>query len=202
MSGTFPSTPKPFSIEVQSIEPTLVSVASNLRRQVRSRGGQRWGFKVTFPPMQRSDFDPIYAFSVKQRGQYETFTWTPAVIGVTRGESEEFPVVNEGSGLSVGSTSVSLDGMTASTSNILRAGDFFKFSGHSKVYMATADMSSGGSGEGSLSFTPKLSTAVANNETLTINGVPFNVAFTKDVSTYTTDPTSLYSFEVDLIEVP
>jgi len=199
MSGTFPTTPVPLSIEVQSIEPTLVSVANNLRRQTRSRGGQRWLFKCVFPPLARSDFDPIFAFSVAQRGQFETFTWTPTTIGTTRGVSSETPVVN--GALAAGVSSAALDGMTVSTSNILRSGDFIKFSGHTKVYMVTADMSSDGSGEATVSFAPKLDSAVADDETLTIASVPFQVGFASDVRQYTTDATGYYQYEIDLVEV-
>jgi len=200
MSGTFPSSPTPQSIEVQSLEPTLVSITSNLRRQARSRGGQRWGFKVTFSPMSRADFDPIFAFSVAQRGQYETFTWVPTTIGTTRGETGESPIVD--GAVSVGATSCSIDGLTASTSNIIRSGDFFKFSGQNKIYMCSSDMSSDGSGDATLNFVPKLATAVADDETLTINSVPFNVAFTGDIASYGTNVTGYYSYEVELIEVP
>jgi hypothetical protein len=199
MSGTFPSTPAPLTIEVQSFEPTLLSVANNLRRQARSRGGQRWLFKCTFPPLARADFDPIFAFSVAQRGQFETFTWVPNTIGTTRGASSESPVVN--GALAAGVETASLDGLTASTSNILRSGDFFKFSGHTKVYMVTSDMSSNGSGVATLNFSPRLESAVADNETLTIASVPFQVAFASDVRGYTTDPTAYYQYEIDLIEV-
>ena len=200
MSGTFPSSPAPQSIEVQTWEPTLVSVTSNLTRQVRSRGGQRWGFSVRFAPMERSSFDPIFAFSLSQRGQYETFTWVPTTIGTTRGETGESPVVSAAA--SVGASSCSVDGLTVSTSNILRSGDFFKFSGQNKIYMCTADMSSDGSGDATLSFAPKLATAVADNETITINSVPFNVSFTSDIRSYSTNATTYYSYEVELVEVP
>ena len=200
MSGTFPSSPPPLSISVDSIEPSLVSVTGNLTRQVRSRGGQRWGFSVSFPVMERSNFDPIFAFSVKQRGQYETFTFVPKTIGTTRGVTTENPVVDGAK--AVGVTSCAVDGLTASTSNIIRSGDFFKFSGHNKVYMCTDDMDSDGSGDATLSFPPKLSKAVADDETITINNVPFNVAFSGDVASYATNVTGYYSFDVELIEVP
>jgi len=199
MSGTFPTTPAPISIEVQSIEPTLVSVSNNLRRQVRSRGGQRWLFKCVFPTLARADFDPIFAFSVAQRGQFEKFNWVPKTIGTTRGNSSESPVVN--GALAAGVTTAAIDGLTASTSNILRSGDFFKFSGHTKVYMVTSDMSSNGSGTATLNFTPRLESAVGDNETLTIASVPFQVSFASDVRQYTTDVSSYYQYEIDLVEV-
>jgi hypothetical protein len=199
MSGTFPSSPAASDIQVQSIEPTLVSTTISLKRQVRSRGGQRWMLNVSFPPMTRAEFAPIYAFSVKQKGQYETFTYVPPTISTTRGSSGETPVVD--GAISAGAVTASVDGLTASTSNILRAGDFIKFSDHTKIYMVTDDMSSDGSGDATLNFHPAATEAIPNNATITIASVPFTVSFQDDVREYGTNYTNLYSYEIALIEV-
>lgn len=199
MAGTFPSSPAASDIQVQSIEPTLVSTTISLKRQVRSRGGQRWMLNVSFPPMTRAEFAPIYAFSVKQKGQYETFTYVPPTISTTRGSSGETPVVN--GAISAGAVTANVDGLTASTSNILRAGDFIKFSDHTKIYMVTDDMSSDGSGDATLNFHPAATEAIPNNATITIASVPFTVSFQDDVREYGTNYTNLYSYEINLIEV-
>ena len=199
MSGTFPTSPAPNSVEIQSLEPNLVSVTQNLKRQVRSRGGQRWSLKVSFPPLTRSEFAPIYAFAIAQKGQFETFTFTPPVVSVSQGDTSESPVVN--GALAVGVNTASLDGLTASKSYIIRAGDFFKFSGHSKVYMATADLHSDGSNAGTLTFAPNLQSSVANNETITFASVPFVCSFTTDITSFNTDTSNLYALNFELVEI-
>ena len=199
MSGTFPTSPAPNSVEIQSLEPNLVSVTQNLKRQMRSRGGQRWSLKVSFPPLTRSEFAPIYAFAIAQKGQFETFTFTPPVVSVSQGDTSESPVVN--GALAVGVNTASLDGLTASKSYIIRAGDFFKFSGHSKVYMATADLHSDGSNAGTLTFAPNLQSSVANNETITFASVPFVCSFTTDITSFNTDTSNLYALNFELVEI-
>ena len=199
MSGSFPTSPSASSVNIKSIEPTLVSITQNLKRQVRRRGGQRWSLEVEFPPMTRSEFAPIYAFAMKQQGQFETFTYVPPVISTSQGDTTESPVVDDT--LSVGANSATIDNLTASQSGIIKAGDFFKFSGHSKVYMATADMDSNGIGHGTLSFAPNLLNAVANDETITFASVPFTVSFTEDITQFATDTTALFGFSMTLIEV-
>ena len=154
---------------------------------------------VSFPPMTRAEFAPIYAFSVKQKGQYETFTYVPPTISTTRGSSGETPVVN--GAISAGAVTASVDGLTASTSNILRAGDFIKFSDHTKIYMVTDDMSSDGSGDATLNFHPAATEAIPDDATITIASVPFTVSFQDDVREYGTNYTNLYSYEINLIEV-
>ncbi len=199
MSGTFPATPAAQSVSVQSIEPTLVSTTISLKRQVRSRGGQRWLLDVVFPPMTRAEFAPIFAFGVKQKGQYETFTYVPPTISTTRGESGETVTVD--GAVSSGANSASIDGLTASTSNILRSGDFIKFSDHTKVYIVTDDMTSDGSGDATLNFAPSAVQDIADDSTVSIASVPFTVSFQDDVKEFGTNFTNLYSYEVSLIEV-
>ena len=199
MSGTFSTSPAPNSVEIQSLEPNLVSVTQNLKRQVRSRGGQRWSLKVSFPPLTRSEFAPIYAFAIAQKGQFETFTFTPPVVSVSQGDTSESPVVN--GALAVGVNTASLDGLTASKSYIIRAGDFFKFSGHSKVYMATADLHSDGNNAGTLTFAPNLQSSVANDETITFASVPFVCSFTTDITSFNTDTSNLYALNFELVEI-
>lgn len=199
MSGTFPSSPAAAEVSVQSIEPTLISTSISLKRQARTRGGQRWLLSIVFPAMTRAEFAPIYAFSLKQRGQYEIFTYVPPTISTTRGESAETPVVD--GAVTSGANSCSVDGLTASTSNILREGDFIKFSDHVKIYMVTSDMSSDGSGDATLDFAPKAVQDIANNATVTIASVPFTVAFQDDLRQFGTNFTNLFQYECSLIEV-
>ena len=199
MSGTFPTSPSASSVTIKSIEPTLVSVTQNLKRQVRRRGGQRWQLDVEFPPMTRAEFAPIYAFAVKQQGQFETFTYTPPVISTSQGDTSQSPVVN--GALSVGANVANIDGLPSTATGIMKAGDFFKFSGHTKVYMATEDMNTVGTGDAILNFAPNLFISVANDETITFASVPFTVAFTQDISQFNTDATALFGFAMSLIEV-
>ena len=199
MSGSFPTSPAASSVSITSLEPTLVSISQNLKRQVRKRGGQRWQLEIEFPPMTRSEFAPIYAFAIKQKGQFETFTYIPPVVSTSQGDTTESPVVD--GALTVGSSSATIDGLTASESGIIKAGYFFKFSGHSKIYMATADLDADGTGHGTLSFAPDLLNAVANDETITFAAVPFTVAFTQNLTQFNTDTTALYGFSMSLIEV-
>ncbi len=198
MSGTFPTSPVPADIKVSSFSPTLVSQTQSLKRQVRRRGGQRWAFEVTFPPMTRSEFAPVYAFCIAQRGQYETFTFVPPVVSVPQGTATGTPLVNGAQ--SAGDNTIVTDGWSNSIT-ALKAGDFLKFSGHNKVYMVTADATSDGSGNATLTIEPPLLASVADDEALTVSDVPFTVALTTDTQEYAAGPPNIYEFSLQLIEV-
>ena len=132
---SFPTTPVPSTISIRSITPTFTSVTQSLKRQVRQRGGQRWLISASYPPLNRTEFAPVWAFAQLQKGQFNTFTFIPPVYGNTSGTATGTLLVNNSGGYAVGTTTIVSDGLTGT----LKAGDFLKFAGHDKVYTLTAD---------------------------------------------------------------
>jgi len=199
MSGTFPSTPTTSSVSISSQQNTIVSTTVSGRRQARQIDGQRFKLTLSFPIMTRSEFAPILAFIMKQRSQLESFQYTPATMASSNGVASG--VIRVNGAISAGVTSVAIDGMANSTSGIFKAGDFFRFTGQNKVYMCVADVSSNGSGQGTLTFEPPLRTGVADNAILIYSNVDFTVGLTNDVQEFRVGTENYFQYEVDLIEV-
>jgi len=149
--------------------------------------------------MTRAEFAPIIAFIMKQRSQLESFTYTPATMEDTLGSAST--VISVNGAVSAGATTASVDGMTVSTNGILKAGDFFRFTGQTKVYMAVSDLNSNASGAGTLTFEPPLRTAVSDNTVIIYNNVDFTVGLTSDIQEFNIGTSLYYQYEVDLIEV-
>lgn len=189
MSGTFPT------IGVRSVTPksrhnNFRSETVSGRQQVRNRGGQRWELAVVFPPMTRAAFAPVLAFLEAQDGGLDTFQFVLPVLSSTSG-SVSGSALTAAAG-AVGATSIAMDGITGT----LKAGDFVKFGGHSKVYCLTADRA----GAGTISFKPSLRAAVADNEAITYANVPFTVRLANDVQEYPASTSVHFNYEVDLLE--
>lgn len=199
MSGTFPSTPKPSSVSISSNQNTIVSTTVSGRRQARQIDGQRFRMTVKFPVMKRSQFAPILAFIMKQRSQIESFQFVPPTISTTSGTASTVILTN--GAVSAGATSCAIDGMGNNLTGVLKAGDFFRFTGQNKVYMIVADVSSNGSGQGTLTFEPPLRTAVSDNVAIIYSNVDFTVGLTGDVQEFNIGTENYYQYEVDLIEV-
>ena len=199
MSGTFPSTPTTNAVSISSQQNTIVSTTSSGRRQARQIDGQRFKLILSFPVMTRSEFAPILAFIMKQRSQLESFQYTPATMASTNGVASG--VISVAGAISAGATSCTIDGMANSTSGVLKAGDFFRFTGQSKVYMCVADVNSNGSGAGTLTFEPPLRSNVSDNAVLIYNNVDFTVGLTNDVQEFRVGTENYFQYEVDLIEV-
>jgi hypothetical protein len=91
--------------------------------------------------------------------------------------------------------------MANSTTGVFKAGDYFRFTGQNKVYMVMADVSSNGSGAGTLTFEPPLRSNVADNNVLIYSNVDFTVGLTGDIQEFTIGTENYFQYEVDLIEV-
>lgn len=196
MSGALPTSPAFVSLQVSSHQPTLVTRAISGRRQVRQIAGHRWGMTAKYPPLTRAEFAPIFAFLVKQRGSFDTFTVQPPTIKNAQGTGAGTPLVN---GASQTGRSVVTDGWS-SGATVLKAGDFVSFAGHSKIYMLTADVTSDGSGNATLSIEPALIESPAENAVITTDSVAFTVALSGDVQEFALGTSGLFSYELDLEE--
>ena len=199
MSGTFPSSPVPRDVAISSNQNTIVTTTASGRRQARQIDGQRFRLRLRFPIMTRAEFAPINAFVMKQRSQMESFQYVPPTIDDALGVASG--VISVNGAISAGVTSVAIDGMANSTSGVFKAGDYFRFTGQTKVYMVMADVSSNGSGQGTLTFEPPLRTAVSDNAVIIYSDVDFTVGLTGDIQEFNISTENYFQYEVDLIEV-
>ena len=198
MSGQFPTSPVAKSANVGSAQNTIVSVTTSGRIQARQIDGQKFTITLDYAPMSRSNFAPIKAFIMKQRAKLNTFTVIPPIVSNAQGVASG--TISVDGAISAGATTCTIDGMDTSTSDILKAGDYFRFAGQDKVYMAVADLDSDGSGEGTLTFEPPLRSDVANDIALVYDNVDFTVRLSNDIQEYSIVTNDLYKYQIDLIE--
>jgi hypothetical protein len=199
MSGTFPSSPVPRNVAISTNQNTIVTTTASGRRQARQIDGQRFRLRLSFPIMTRTEFAPILAFIMKQRSQMESFTYTPPTVEDALGVASG--VISVNGAISAGVTSVAIDGMANSTSGVFKAGDLFRFTGQNKVYMCVSDVSSNGSGQGTLTFEPPLRANVSDNAIIIYSNVDFTVGLTGDIQEFIIGTENYFQYEIDLIEV-
>ena len=198
MSGAFPTTPIANAITIKNNQTTIVSTSISGRRQARQLQNQRWEMTVSFPIMTRTNFAPIFAFINSQRGRKETFTYTPPIIDDSLGTETGSVLVN---GVhAVADTTIAMDGFAGDGAGRFKAGDFIKFASHDKVYMVVSDVTSS-SNAATVTIEPPLTTALANNEAVTYDSVPFTVALKNDVQEFQIGQDAFFRYELDFIEV-
>jgi hypothetical protein len=194
MSGTYPTSPEFRSINFSSEQKTKTSTTDSGKIFSTQVDGQKFKFSATYPPMSRSDFAPVLAFIMKQRTQKETFQISLPDLKNAKGNVSGSVLVKNAH--SAGDTTITVDAMTGT----LKAGDFVKFAGDTKVYMVVSDATADGSNEATLTIEPPLRSAISDNAAVTYDGVEFTVRLTNDLQQFSTDDLDTFRFEVDFIE--
>lgn len=169
------------SATVTSVDPVRVNTAISGRESRSQISSQHWTLQTSLKPLSESETRVMLALIATAKTGLNTFTVTPPFA---TNASSYSATISCPSGASVGVQSVTVRSGTNPGSEVpIAAGEFFKFAGHNKVYMATGNLSltlSGGNYEGTLSFYPSLQTAVAVNEVVTYTTVPFTVRIASD----------------------
>ncbi len=197
MSGSFPTSPAPSALKIQSYQPTRVSLSHNLRRSVRTNGAQRWVITADWVGLTRAQFAPIQAFVLAQRGQWDTFTAALPAHKLPQGIATGTPLVN---GANQQGRSLATRGWTANLAGVMKAGDFLGIAGQTKVYMVTADANSDSTGSATLAIEPALLMAPSDSASLAVRNVPFTLAFGSDTLESAVAPGGIYNFSLQLME--
>jgi len=198
MSGAFPTTARQPSspVIIRSVTPTRVSTSHSMKRQARSRGAQRFGFRLSWRNLKRAEYQIIDAFLSAQRGQFENFTIILPIHSAPLGSWAGVPVVN---GANQSGRNLSVSGFAA-LQTVAKAGDFFKLASGAKVYKLTQDAVSDAVGIATLVFEPALIATPSNGESITSTNVPFTVALASDMQESPVRSGGTYDIDVDVVE--
>ena len=205
MSGQLPTSPVFNAMNFSSEVNTLLSISDSGRRFARQIDNQRWKITCRYTYLTREEFAPILAFITKQKGQKETFTIIPPKIKDALG-SETTSIAVNGSH-TAGDSTIAIDGFNADSAGSLKAGDFIKFANHTKVYMVVSDVTPS-SNAATVTIEPPIIEALANDEAVTYDDVPFTVYLTSNVQQYSlgisasnlSSTNDLYNYEFDVCE--
>ncbi len=211
------------SVKFSSDQPMLRDRTNSGRLLVRSVITQRWKINITYNPMTRVEFEPVYNFLLRKRGGIEPFF--VVLPQYTSAQDTTFAASAYHSALSVdGSSSVAAGTKTLlisnsnynySTHGTPRPGDLFRVSdsnnsNHQKAYMVTrvetnADYQNGlarpSVSQLRLSFEPGFSKAVSSSSTFDFDKPKIKVATLADVQEYTLNTDNLYQYSLALEEV-
>jgi hypothetical protein len=169
--------------------------------QVHKFTGSKWYSTVTLPPMKRSQANEWLAFFMQLNGQFGTFTMGDPDAKAVQGTISNTVAVN--ADFAVGAYDVTIDGADASESQLFKKGDYVQFNSGatSKLHMIIADVASNGSGEATLTIEPSLSSALANNATVTYASPKCVMRMTNNELTWSANHISLYGVSFSCEEV-
>lgn len=166
----YPVSPAFNAVNFKINTPTLMTQTnSGMTRRV-GMGHSYYSFTVKYANLTRYDYGPIAGYISQLYGPLESFEIILPELSYSKATNQTSTTVTTSAVASAGADNVAVTGV-GSGKNLLRAGDFFKFANHSKVYMCTTTWTTGNP----LFFSGSLVKDVPSGTALVINEVPFTV---------------------------
>ena len=168
----FPNTPSFQTVDFKVITPTITSETTSGKKRRVGQGISYYTWTAKYAPLTPRDAGPIIGFIRYAEGPLYSFEVILPEISFSKCFSQPATVVTRAN-LAIGSANVTVDTSNTGVGEVLRAGDYFKFANHSKVYQAVINCNSGGDGNATLTFASPTVSNVPVGTSLTITNVPF-----------------------------
>lgn len=199
------------SVEFASEQPVSISRTNSGRVMSRAIVGQRWKIKISYNPMTRAQFEPVYNFLLEKRGRLKPFFITLPQHTPRSATSSTYTVQ---SNLTAGTDNI-LCTVSSDTNANLKPGDMITIadsgnSNHKKAYQIvrvndstnklSSDSALNTTTERRLYIVPPLAKAVNSSATLSYTTPLIRVVQTADVQEYSIGTNNLYQFSLNLEE--
>ena len=190
---TFPSSPKPSGMSWRLVQPAQQNMSEwTGARQVLASGRGWWECSVTLPPIVgEAAVNPWRAFFGLARGAANDFQ--VPVNEIAQSSSTATPLVN---GAGQTGRSLNTDGWPNSTA-VLSAGQFVTIG--NQLLQLTADVTSNGSGQATISFEPAIRVSPADNAAIEYKN-PYALMYFVENPGYSVEPGLIYTLSLNLRE--
>ena len=172
-SSQFPTTVSFAAVNFETITPMLTSETNSGKVRRAGFGHSYYTFEAQYPTLTYSEAQAVLGWLSQTGGQLYSFEIVLPKLSQSLAANTTATVTTSAN-IAAGARSVTLTGL-GNTQNVLKAGDFFKFSSHSKVYQCATDVTSSAGGTANLSFSGGAVTSVTSGATITRYNVPFTV---------------------------
>jgi len=196
MSGTYPMTSGFNAVNFKINTPVVKTqtISGKTRRAAMGHSFYTWTAK--YNNLSKYDAGPILGFIAEQYGSLESFQIILPEISYSKVGNQTTTTVTTSAAATAGTDHVSVTGV-ASGKNLLRAGDYFRFNNHRKVYMCTTTWVAGQP----LYFSGSLVADVPSGTALTYNMVDFTVILDGEVQQYDTGIGGIVQLSLDFRDV-
>lgn len=214
------------SVSLTSNQPTMRDRTNSGRLIARRINYHSWDAKISYNPMTREDFDPLYTFLLQRGGPIHPFFVSLPQYRTPKSADFHTWILNGGGTVrhlevaattQPGTTSVLIgksSGYTASSNGTPLPGDMFHIassnSNHNKAYMVTrvetnADYHSAltqpSTAQVRVHFTPPLSKRIFTGDDFVFLNPLMRVIMKGDVQEYSLNTDNLFKFSLNLEEV-
>ena len=217
------------SIKFSSAAPVQVSRTNSGRVITRGIAGHKWSVSITYNPMTRDDFEPVYSFLLQQKGrlnpffvqlpnQYTARDSAFATHVASNTPTNEFALTRGVDYMVQNGHDTTTAGSPAEVTVSPKPGDMFTITDtndslHTKAYRVTRVMNNVSywtglagndiptdTGERGIYFTPNLQRDVAINQSIIYHRPKIRVILNKDIQEYSLGTNNLYTFSLNLEE--
>jgi len=174
------------------------------KQQVVQHQGQRWEASIQIPPVRKDLAEPWVAFLLSLQGRRGTFLLGDPNMAAPRGSAASTPGTPLVDGaLSIGDSEITIDGLPASATGYLKAGDYIQLgsAGTSTLHKVLADVDSDGTGEATVDIWPSVRRVVANDEAVVVSNTKGLFRLAANVSSWSINNSSAYGISFDAVEV-
>lgn len=188
------------SVKLSSTDSLLSTVTGSVRRDTRAASYHKWMIDITYHPMTREEFDPVYTFLLHRK-----ITLSPFYVALPQYASQ-----TSGGTTVLGNHSRGSEILNVNSTLDTVPPEIFSIGTNSKIYMITrTDTNSNyyyldpqpGVGEERFHITPGLAHDALDSETLNFATPWFFVQQVGESINYSIDANNLYSFSLKLEEV-
>lgn len=179
------------SVKITSVQPIMRDRTNSGRIISRSHAYHKWEVQISYNPLTKDEFDPIYTFLMDKRGSLQPF-----FVSLPQYKNSGITSRTISATANAGKTTVSVNSSTNMKPGMLFTVTDSQDSSHTKAYMVTQVLSST-----SLKISPALAKKVIGGATINFTDPQLKVIQTSDTREYTLNTNNLYSFSLKLEEV-
>lgn len=195
------------SVTLTSKAPIMKTRTNSGRMVARALKFHQWNISISYNPMTRTEFEPVYNFLINRRGSLKPFFVSLPQYRNPQDSNMAGTIKVDGAAIA-GATSMKIDGFTAGNPT---PGDLFTItdpsdSNHKKTYRVTQvetnthyNSAQPATAERIIHFMPGLQKATFDNADLVFTNPLIRVIAT-DVQEYSLNKEGLYSFSLKLEE--
>ena len=205
------------SVTFSSEAPIQTSRTNSGRVITRSIAGHKWNINITYNPMTRDQFEPVYSFLLEKNGKLNPFfvQLPQHMLSRNTAFASANPTITTATTGSKGAGFILTAGHSTTETTQPQPGDMFVIqdsndSLHTKAYRVTRVMGNGTynsaihsqptTSQRIVYFTPHLQRDVASGATCDFGGPHIRVMLKSDVQSYSLGTNNLFQFSLNLEE--
>jgi len=172
VAQTFPTSPGFQTVDFSTVTPGITTETNSGKLRRSNFGHSYYTFTVRYPSLTYDQAQTIQGYINQTQGQVNSFEIVLPKISESRANNASATATLL-TDYNAGARRVTVTGLS-NGDEVLKAGDYFKFSNHTKVYQTVSTVTANAAGQADIDFGGMLvSTVYSGNVTVDRSSVPF-----------------------------